>query len=435
MRRPYAPAFTSVGLSPIVAISEQIRSVAPEFEKGGQKFAFLQRGELADPTPPFVIEATKRALDAGLTRYPKAGGEPWFKEAVVAHMAAEHGITDIGPEHVICTYGGQEGLQLVFGLLGGGRVLSFGPAWSCVLENIFPYTGYEVDTLDLIEEQGQLLVDFDALDRKLGHADVLYLNTPQNPSGKVFSRDELERIDALCRRHDVRIVSDEAYKDFVFDGREHTSPLSLPGDHIIGVYTCSKSFASTGFRIGFTICRDPDVIAKLTLGEYTQTAGVVPFIQRAFADVLVMDEPRRTWQAELVASLQRRRDLIAERLGGLFDGGLYRPEGAFYFFLNLSGLVPDGPAGISATDHLVGRFLGQGIAVVPGTAFGDARYAHHARLSFSGVSDEVLEAGSTRMTRPRAAAVAPSHRAEAGVLEARESVVRLTSGAAARGGL
>jgi aspartate/methionine/tyrosine aminotransferase len=397
MSRPYASAFTSIGLSPIVAISEQIRSIAPAFEQDGERFAYLQRGELADPTPPFVIEATKRALDAGLTRYPKAGGEPWFKEAVVAHMAAEHGLTDIGPEHVLCTYGGQEGLQLVFGLLGGGRVLSFGPAWSCVLENIFPYTGYQVDLLDLVEDRGRLQVDFAALDRKLATADVLYLNTPQNPSGKVFSRDELERIDALCRRHGVRIVSDEAYKDFVFDGREHVSPLSLPGDHIIGVYTCSKSFAATGFRIGFTICRDADLIARLTLGEYTQTAGVVPFIQRAFADVLGLDEPRRSWQAGLVAALQRQRDLIADRLAGYFPEGLYRPEGAFYFFLNLAGTMPAAPAGMPVSDHHVARFLQQGIAVVPGTAFGGERFASHVRLSFSGVSDEVLDAALDRM--------------------------------------
>ena len=397
MNRRYSPSFTSIGLSPIVAISEQIRSVAPVFEEGGDRFAFLQRGELADPTPDFVVEATKRALDAGLTRYPKAGGEPWFKEAVIAHMAAEHGLTDLAPEHVICTYGGQEGLQLVFGLLGGGTVLTFGPAWSCVLENIFPYTGYEVDTLDLVEDGGELAVDFDALDAKLARADVLYLNTPQNPSGKVFSRQELERIDELCRRHGVWIVSDEAYKDFVFDGGEHVSPLSLGGEHVIGVYTCSKSFAATGFRIGFTICRDRDLIQKLTLGEYTQTAGVVPFIQRAFADVLTLEAPRRAWQQALRSSLERRRDLICERLAPLYDGQLYRPEGAFYLFLNLAGLVPDPPAGQEASDFILQRFLGQGIAVVPGSAFGDERFGHHVRLSFSGVSDEVLEAALERM--------------------------------------
>jgi aspartate aminotransferase len=266
LTRSFAPSFTAIGFSPIVAISEQIRGLAPEFEKTGQAFAYLQRGELANPTPGFVIEATKRALDAGLTRYPKAGDEPWFKEAVVRHMNREHGVSDIGPENVIATYGGQEGLQLVFGLFAGGRVLSFGPAWSCVLENIFPYTGFELDTLDLAEFEGRLEVDFEALDTKLAQADILYLNTPQNPSGKVFSREELEQIDALCRKHGVPIVSDEAYKDFVFDGREHVSPLSLPGDHIIGVYTCSKGFASKGFRIGFTICRNQELISRMTPG-------------------------------------------------------------------------------------------------------------------------------------------------------------------------
>jgi len=344
-----------------------------------------------------VIEATKRALDAGLTRYPKAGGEPWFKQAVVEHMAAEHGLTDLEPEHVLCTYGGQEGLQLVFGLLGGGRVLAFGPTWSCMLENIFPYSGYELDTLDLVERDGGLLVDFDALDRKLADADVLYLNTPQNPSGKVFSREELERIDALCRRHDVRIVSDEAYKDFVFDGREHVSPLSLGGDHVIGVFTCSKAFAATGFRIGFTICRDADLIRKLALGEYTQTAGVVPFIQRAFADALTAGAPRLEFKRDLVAALQRRRDMICDRLEPVFGGKLYKPEGAFYLFLNLSGLIPDPPAGQDASDFVLQRFMDQGIAVVPGTAFGDQRFARHVRLSFSGVTDDVLEAALGRM--------------------------------------
>ena len=73
---------------------------------------------------------------------------------------------------------------------------------------------------------------------------------------------------------------------FVFDDRENVSPLSFGGDHIIGVFTCSKSFAATGFRIGFTVCRDPELIHRLTLGEYTQTAGVVPFIQKAFAEAL-----------------------------------------------------------------------------------------------------------------------------------------------------
>ena len=292
MKRSFSPHFQAIGLSPIVAISEQIRSLAPRFEQGGQSFAYLQRGELTDPTPAFVIEATERALAAGLTRYPKAGGEPWFKEAVIRHLADEHGITGLEPGHILCTYGGQEGLQLIFGLMAGGRVLSFAPVWSCVLENTFPYTGFDLVTSDLVPGDGRLEVDWDDFQAKLPGVDVLYLNTPHNPTGKVFTRRELERIHTLCQRHQVLVVSDEAYKDFVFDGQEHFSPLALGGDNVVGIYTCSKGFAATGFRVGFTVCRNPELIHRLTLGEYTQTAGVVPFIQKAFAEALVDQDQR-----------------------------------------------------------------------------------------------------------------------------------------------
>jgi len=397
MSRPQSPAFTAIGLSPIVAISEQIQSLAPMFEASGERFAYLQRGELADPTPAFVTEAVHRALDAGLTRYPKAGGELWFKEAVVRHLAEAHGIEDLGPEHILCTYGGQEGLQLVFSLLGGGRVLAFGPVWSCVLENIFPYTGFEVDMLELQETADRLEVDFAELERRLPQADVLYLNTPHNPTGKVFSHAELTRIHSLCAKHGVRIVSDEAYKDIVFDGGEHVSPLRFGDDQTIGVYTCSKSFAATGFRIGFTVCRDAALIHRLTLGEYTQTAGVVPFIQKAFAEALDNTRERPGWQAQLVQSLQDRRDLIWDRLQPVFGEQLYKPEGAFYFFPNLAGYVPEPAPGQDCSAYILQRFLDQGIAVVPGTAFGDDRYARHIRLSFSGVDETVLSAGLDRM--------------------------------------
>ncbi len=397
MSREFAKPFQAIGLSPIVAISEQIRSLAPEFEKSGRPFAFLQRGELADPTPDFVVSATHEALDAGLTRYPKAGGEPWFKEAVIEHLEQEHNISGLLPENVLCTYGGQEGLQLVFGLLAGGTVLSFAPVWSCVLDNTFPYTSFNLVTSELMEVEGRLEVDFEDLERKLQGVDVLYLNTPHNPTGKVFSKQELLRIDKLCRRYEVRIVSDEAYKDFVFDGAQHISPLSFGGDHSIGVYTCSKGFAATGFRIGFVVCRDAALIRRLTLGEYTQTAGVVPFIQKAFAEALTNRVERPEWQAALLAKLEARRDLICERLAPVLGEDLYKPEGAFYIFPNLANVVSVPEMESDPSQYILQRFLDHGIAVIPGTAFGDENYAHHVRLSFSGVTDHVLDVSLDRV--------------------------------------
>lgn len=383
-------AFTSIGLSPIVEISERIRDLAPRWEAAtGERFAFLQRGELSDPTPAYVLDAVKAAMDAGLTRYPKSGGEPFFKQAVLTHLA-EQGISDLGPEHVLATYGGQEGLQLVFGLHAGGKVVAFGPAWSCVLENIFPYSGFTLATTDLVERGGALEVDFADLDAKLAGAALLYLNTPHNPTGKVFSRDELARINALCLKHGVRIVSDEAYRDFVYGDAQHVSMLEFGGDHVYAVCTCSKSYAATGFRIGFTVCRDAEAIFRLTLGEYTQTAGVVPFIQKGFAAALTERGPRDAWLADLMARFGRRRDLVYERLHPVLGDSLYRPEGAFYFFLNLKDRTRPAPRGTALGAHLLQQFLDAGVAVVPGSAFGGSAWADHVRLSFSAIDEAPL---------------------------------------------
>lgn len=384
------PAFTRIGLSPIVEISERIRDVAPGWEqRHGAKFAYLQRGELADDTPAYITRAMEKAVAAGLTRYPKSGGEPWFKDAVIARLAA-NGLPGFGREHVIATYGGQEGLQLVFNLFAGGRVVSFAPTWSCVLDNIAPYAGCRLDPVALVEKDGALEVDFAQVEAKLPGAALLYVNSPQNPSGKVFSREELSRLNDLCLRYGVRIVSDEAYEDFTFGGVRHVSMLEFPGDHIFGVFTCSKSYAATGFRIGYTVCRDAATIARMTLGEYTQTGGVVPFIQKAFAEAMTNEAERRAWLEPLLAKFARRRELIVAKLGPVLGPGLYRPEGAFYFFLNLKGLVPAAPAGQDQGAFTLQRFLDAGVAVIPGTAFGGADYAHHVRLSFSGIGEEDL---------------------------------------------
>jgi aspartate/methionine/tyrosine aminotransferase len=391
------PAFTRIGLSPIVEISERVRDVAPRWEaQSGAKFAYLQRGELADDTPAFVRRATVAALEAGLTRYPKSGGEPWFKDAVLAKLAAR-GLSGLGREHVLCTAGGQEGLQLVFNLFAGGRVVAFAPTWSCVLDNIAPYAGCQLDPVPLVERDGRLDIDFAQVAAKLPGAALLYVNTPHNPTGKVFSREELSRLNDLCLEHGVAIVSDEAYEDFVFGDARHVSLLEFPGDHVFAVFTCSKTYAATGFRLGYTVCRNADIVRKLTLGEYTQTGGVVTFIQKAFAEALRADADREAWLRPVLAKFARRRDLIFDKLTPVLGGGLYRPEGAFYFFLNLAGRVPAAPAGADQGAFTLQRFLDAGVAIIPGTAFGGPAYAHHVRLSFSGCEDDVLAAALERL--------------------------------------
>src|SRR5258705_9665569 len=115
-RSRFNPALEDIRMSPIVSISEEARTRAQEFEKTGKKFVFFQRGEIDFPTPAFIIEAAKRGLDLGLTKYPKSGGEDFFKQAVINRLRAAQDVNDVPPSHVVAPFGGQESLELAFKL-------------------------------------------------------------------------------------------------------------------------------------------------------------------------------------------------------------------------------------------------------------------------------------------------------------------------------
>ncbi len=385
------PVFDRIGLSLIVEISERIREVAPRWqEQHGEPFAYLQRGELANDTPPVVTRAMADAVAAGLTRYPKAGGELWFRQAVLARLGARGLAGGLGPQHVMCTCGAQEGLELIFNLFAGQRVVLFEPVWACVPDNIAAYSNCRLDPVALVEREGSLDIDFAQVEAKLPGAALLYLNSPHNPTGKVFTREELTRLNDLCVKHGVRVVSDEAYEDFLFGGAQHVSMLEFPGDHIFAVFTCSKTFAATGFRIGYFACRDAALVTKLTIGEYAQTGGVATFIQKAMAVAMESPDELYGWLRPVVAAFERRRDLIAKRLRPVLDDQLFVPSGSFYFFLNLNGHVPAAPDGLAQEEFVLRRFLDAGVAVIPGPAFGVSGYRNHVRLSFSGIEEEAL---------------------------------------------
>ncbi len=392
------PAFSKIGLSPIVEISERARTLAPQFEqRSGKPFIYFQRGEVGFDTPDYVKQAIVEALcDRKLTKYPLSGGSPEFKDAILRYFS-ELGINNLDRENILCTYGGQEGLQLAFSLFQGSRVVSFDPIWGCMLENILPYSRSKLDLVPFQDDSGNLDINFGALERKLSKADILYLNNPHNPTGRVFSAEELREINDLCVRKGITIISDEAYKDIVFDGKKHTSMLEFPGEHIISSFTFSKTFAATGLRVGYTITRNKKYIPLLTRGEYTQTAGVVTPNQHGFKVAIENSEEREKWIKYMVSELQKRRDVISSELKQNFEISFYNPQGAFYFFLNLNKFI-DKRIPIKERDNfLLETFLENGIAIIPGGDFSKSRYRGYARISYSTLDSNRALEGIRRM--------------------------------------
>ncbi len=383
--RMFDQSFTELGLSSIVAISERVGRLTRE----GQSIIKFQRGDLNIDTPEYVKEAVIRSLAEGRTNYPKSGGEPNFKEAAVAYHA-EAGIV-LEKEDIVCVHGGQEGLQLAFGLLRGRKALGFSPYWPCLTGNIFPYTRIGFETVPLEVIGGRLTFDPDKLDAAMQDVDILYYNSPHNPTGKVFTAEEITVINDLAVKHGVLIIADEPYDKITYDGVKHYSMLNLRNPNTITVFSGSKSFAGTGLRIGHVVCLNKEVTKLLTRANYSQTAGVATPMQDAYAAALGDKENREKWFADLRGQLQERRDCLYDRLIALFPD-LVKPQGAFYFFPDLNRLIP---TNVEDSDKfLIDIFMAKGVAIVPGGTFGQKG---HVRVSFSATDLEETRAGADRI--------------------------------------
>ncbi len=393
LRTTFNRALEDIRMSPIVSISEEARVRAVEYEKTGERFVFFQRGEIDFPTPKFIVDAAKRGLDEGLTKYPKSGGEAFFREAAVKRLRVDHGVADVDPSHIVATYGGQEGLELSFKLFKSGA--GFSPTWSCALENFVPFAQIDFAEVPLNRD---FSVDFDRVENAVRDRDFFYLNNPQNPTGKVFSAQELERIVEICTRHGAFVIADEAYEKIVYDGHSHYSLSRLAQENIITVFTMSKAFSMTGWRLGYAVTRNPKVAKLLRLGNYTQTAGVTTFLQYAAAEALNNVAESRAAIDTMVEEFQRRRDALYEGLRDIPGITVDRPAGAFYMFPDFSEIIPKELTGEARNHHIYDLLMENGIATVYGSCFG-RHFTDNVRLSFSATPVPVIHEAVERFRK------------------------------------
>lgn len=381
-------------MSPIVSISEQVRQKAPGFKREtGQDFIYFQRGEIDFQTPDYIVQAAKRSMFAGRTKYPQSGGEPGLKEAIIEKMEQYNKADGLDPENVLVTYGGQEALQLAFKLFEGKKGAGFSPCWSCTLENFVPYNQVEFIEVPLNKD---FSVQWEKLQDALKEVAFFYLNTPQNPTGKVFTKEEVLRISELCERFGVYLISDEAYERIVFDNLQYFSPASIQKPHIISCFTMSKAYAMTGWRIGYLICRDERIVNMLRLGDYSQTAGVVTFVQDAAAEALRNLDSEIQALTPMLNAYEERRDRLYELLNAIDGLKVEKPQGAFYFFPDCSALIPPGLSWQQQKLYIFNLLMDAGVAVVYGACFGND-FVNNIRISYSATNLEQIETGIARM--------------------------------------
>jgi aspartate/methionine/tyrosine aminotransferase len=371
----------------------RVMAAARTLEQAGTPVLHLERGEPDFDTPPHVVEALAAAARAGETHYPDQRGTPGLRRALVEKLVRENGIA-CDADDVVVTNGGTHALFLAFqALLGpGDELLVLSPHWMAIPKLVGFAHGARYRSvpayLDLLD--GSLdPAGFAARLREGVGPDTraVYLNTPNNPTGAVLSREHLAALAEVAIERDLWIVSDEAYEHLLFDGARHVSPASLPGmaERTVSVYTFSKSYAMTGWRVGYVVT--PPALRGLMgplLAFYT-THGVFPAAQSA-AQAAVLgprDEVERMRRA-----YQERRDTL---LGGWSGQSAVRaptPKGAFYVFADV-GRALDG----REIWALVEEWLGLGLAVLPGTAFG-AEFGSWVRLSLATRQEDVAAAAA-----------------------------------------
>jgi aspartate/methionine/tyrosine aminotransferase len=356
---------------------------ARALEAQGRSIVYLQIGEPDFDTPANVREAAKRALDAGATHYAPFAGIPELRAAIADDAAARKGFA-VDPSQVFVTVGGKG--VMVYAILGlidpGDEVIVPDPGYP-IYESLTRFIGATPVPIP-IRQAHEFRLDVDELASLITpRTRMVVINSPANPTGGVLTRDDIARIAELALRHDLVVLADEIYGRILYDGAEHVSIARLPGmaERTIVLDGFSKTFAMTGWRLGYAIVPRPLVQPFGTL--IINTISCAP----TFAQVGAVEALRGPQDAveAMVVEFRARRDLVVDGLNAIPGISCLRPQGAFYVFPDISAT---GLPGADLADRLLHE---TGVCVLAGTAFGGFG-GDHIRISYANSRENLAEA-------------------------------------------
>jgi aspartate/methionine/tyrosine aminotransferase len=364
--------------------------IAKEMEKNtGKKVIHFEKGDYQGPdfeTPAFMIEATMKALNDGYVRYDPGPGLLELREVIAEEMTRRGRKT--GADEVIVTAGAKQSLNmaLLTFLEDGDEVIFPNPGYPPD-EVWAKYAGAHIKHTPLTKPDWQF--DVDKLEKMITpKTKLLIINTPQRPNGHLVENPE--DIAELCFKHKhVMVISDEIFSHIVYDGDKHRSISSVPGmeDRTVVIDTFSKTYAMTGWRIGWTVAPRP-VIEKLSIFLQDTITNVAAFIQKAA--YAAMTGPH-DWVEKKRKILQTKRDRMVSGLNSIPGIKCDTPPGAFYAFPDITGT---GYTSQEFTDFLIENL---GVAVVAGPAFG-SQGEGYVRVTYA-CSDDDIDEGIKRMKK------------------------------------
>jgi aspartate aminotransferase len=355
----------AVPFSGIIRIRDMMYSVQDPFR--------LDQGDVSFDAPETVKAAMHRAIDENHSHYVQTTGIPRLLDLLVAKLRVSNRIPVRGPDEVMVTTGGIHGLYILFQALlePGDEVVVPDPEWPPCMGNVLAARGVPVPCR-LHEDLGWRY-DLGELEAAISpKTRAVYINSPHNPTGGVLTRADVEAIAAMCREHDVWLVSDEAYEDVLYDGAEHVSAASLPGmyERTMSAFTFSKSYAMTGLRLGYVVVPDAKLRERMKKALFYTASNVSSVVQ--YGGVGALEGSQENIGA-FRQELQARRDLfyagVRAHAAGVFSGA--PPKGAFYAFLRINPAWKPDAAVHSISWAMAEHLIAKGrIGCVPGVDFG-----------------------------------------------------------------
>ena len=377
----------NISPSPTLAVDAKAKKLKSE----GKDVCGFGAGEPDFDTPEFIKEACIKAIEAGKTKYLPSAGLPALREALAAHYAKRRGIS-YNASNFIVSPGGKFScyLAIMSVISPGDEVIIPAPYWVSYPEMVKLAGGTPVYV------KATDAADFKVTVQQLESVctpktKLLILTSTSNPTGAVYSAQELKEIMDFAIARDILVMSDEIYSTLVYDGVEAISPASLSEEakeHTIVVSGFSKAFSMTGWRLG-TLCA-PDAIAKAVANLQSQTSSnATSFAQYGALAAMENEALADAAVAEMKKSFDRRRLMLLEGLNAIDGVFCRRAQGAFYLFPNISSF------GMASVDFCAKLLEEKLVAVVPGSAFGSDE---NVRFSYA-VSDETIQKGIERMAQ------------------------------------
>ena len=347
-------------------------------------------GEPDFDTPTHIKQAAVKALDNGMTKYTPVAGTDALKAAIIKKFKEDNGLEYL-PSQIVVSAGAKHSLYNAFQVLcgEGDEVILPAPYWVSYLEQIKLARGIPV--VIQTKASNQFKMTPEELESVItAKTKLIIINSPSNPTGAMYHRDELEALGQILIRHGITIISDEIYEKLIYDGNQHCSIASISPElkeQTVVINGVSKSYAMTGWRIGYAAA--PQAVAKAMADLQSHSTSNPTSIAQA-ASVAALEGPQEPLM-EMVAEFNRRRDYMLDRVNAIPGLSCAKPGGAFYLFPDMSPYIGREYNGqkITGAKEIADILLDDAqVAVVPGVAFGDDRYF---RLSYATSMERIVE--------------------------------------------